>query len=287
MVRIGGEETSSDSGDTAQRRAPSGRSSGNRMQTSSPMRRTRRRTTPTRSSINRVSGRTRTRTTVTTTTRRRGGANDSFDSDFGNSTSSEDDEDEEENEKRKKPIAKKKSVYRDPKLAHKKGEGPAPGESRMMAPPPKPSHKKRPRSEGAGGSADGLILGPPAERSRASFRQSTQTSGQEASERRKSLDAEAKKRAAARTSAKPGVELIRLTQDEILAEAAQTEIINKGEPQQEARINTAARIQQQQHSALTSAARIQQPTYSSTRQQHSLLTTHHSHHSHHSLLPFL
>ena len=147
---------------------------------------------------------------------------DSFDSDFGESTSSEDDDDDDEDKPKKAPAARKKSVYKDPKLAHKKGEGPS--SSSGPAPPKKPSHKKRPRADG-----DRITILPPAERSKSSFRSSTQQSTAAAEEHRRRLEAAAKARAerAQAEGAKRGVELVRLTQEEILAEAMQTEIINK------------------------------------------------------------
>jgi vacuolar protein sorting-associated protein 72 len=149
---------------------------------------------------------------------------DSFDSDFGDSSASEDegDDDGEEKAARKKPKKKGHGVYKDPKLARKKGE--AAGEGSSAGVQAKPSHKKRPRTEG-----EGLVL-PPIARSRDSMRGSTQAASQHAQERRKSLEAEQKARAerAAQTGFRRGnVELRRLTQAEILAEAAQTEIINR------------------------------------------------------------
>jgi len=150
-------------------------------------------------------------------------ARDSFDSDFGDSTDSDDDDDDDEAATKKKAPAKKSSAYRDPKVAHKKGEGP----SSSGGPPPKkpPVHKKRPR---ASIGEDGVIL-PPAERSKKSFRSSTQASTVEAEENRKKLEAAVKARAekAKAAGAKRGVELVRLTQEEILIEAQQTEIINR------------------------------------------------------------
>lgn len=143
-------------------------------------------------------------------------ARDSFDSDFGDSTESSSDDDDEE-DKAKKKAPKKKSVYKDPKIARKKGEE---GEG-SAAPAKKPSHKKRPRPEGE-------VLHVEA-RSRTSLRASTQEASQTADETRKRLDQEAKARAerAREMGKKRGVELRRLTQAEILAEAAQTEIINR------------------------------------------------------------
>ena len=149
-------------------------------------------------------------------------ARDSFDSDFGDSTESDDDDDDDEGAAKKKSQPKKKSVYRDPKLAHKKGEGPS---SSGGAPAPKKvTHKKRPRAEGGEG---GIVVVE--ERQKTSFRSSTQTSTVRAEENRAKLDAAAKARAekAKTAGAKRGVELVRLTQHEILAEAAQTEIINR------------------------------------------------------------
>jgi len=139
---------------------------------------------------------------------------DSFDSDFGDSSESEsDDEDEGGGKKAKREKApKKKSVYKDPKLARKKGEEGA-GSS-------KPSHKKRPRPEGD------LVVEA---RSRGSLRGTTQASSAEAEENRKRIDAaaQARKDKLEAMGAKRGIELRRLTQAEILAEAAQTEIINR------------------------------------------------------------
>ena len=149
---------------------------------------------------------------------------DSFDSDFGDSSESgSDSDDDDEKGAKKKAKPKKKSVYKDPKLAHKKGEGPGAGEagSSSAAPAPKPSHKKRPRPAAAEG------FDQPLERSR---RGSTLASSADAVAKRKSLDAAAKERAeklAAAGGRGKQVELRRLTQEDLLAEAAQTEIMNK------------------------------------------------------------
>lgn len=147
-------------------------------------------------------------------------ARDSFDSDFGDSSESESEEDEdEEKAARKKSAPKKKSVYKDPKLAHKKGAAAGEGGEGDAAAAPKPKKRPRPDPVAAGGFA------APLERSR---RGATEASTAAAAERRKSTDAAARQRAerlAAKTA--KGVELRRLTQEEILAEAAQTEIINK------------------------------------------------------------
>ena len=140
---------------------------------------------------------------------------DSFDSDFGDSTESDDDDDDDDEKKAKRaPAPKKKSVYKDPKLARKKEE--AGGAST------KPMSKKRARSP-----ATGEIVVEA--RSRGSLRASTQGASAEAEENRKRLEAAAaaRREKLEAMGAKRGVELRRLTQAEILAEAAQTEIINR------------------------------------------------------------
>ncbi len=148
---------------------------------------------------------------------------DSFDSDFGDSTESDDDDDDDEADKKAKQApAKKKSVYKDPKLARKKGEEAAAGSGAgpSGASKPKASHKKRPRPEGE------IVVEA---RSRGSLRASTQAGSAEAEENRKKLEAAAaaRRERLEAMGAKRGVELRRLTQAEILAEAAQTEIINR------------------------------------------------------------
>jgi len=143
---------------------------------------------------------------------------DSFDSDFGDSTESDDDDDGDDEKAAKKAGApKKKSVYKDPKIARKKDDGSGP--SSVAAPKPK-APNKRARTD--------LEL-PPAERSRGSLRASTQDAHATAAEKRARLEAEAKAKAERlkELGKKKGVELRRLTQAEILAEAAQTEIINR------------------------------------------------------------
>jgi len=148
-------------------------------------------------------------------------AGDSFDSDFGDSTESDSDDDGEEKAASKEKAARKKSVYKDPKAA-KKREGDDAGSS--AAPRPKVSHKKKPRSEAAV-LADGQPFAP-----RGSLRASTKDASAAATEKRK-LDAEMAKRRAEdqekRMKTKGGVELRRLTQEEILEEAKHTEIINR------------------------------------------------------------
>jgi vacuolar protein sorting-associated protein 72 len=141
---------------------------------------------------------------------------DSFDSDFGDSTESDSDDDDGEERAAKRPAPKKKSVYRDPKIARKKGEAEAEGGAA------KPKPKKRPR-------ADPASLPPLEARTRESFRGSTQAASRNAEEARKRLEEEQRKRQqkALEAGKKRGVELHRLTQAEILAEAQQTEIINK------------------------------------------------------------
>ena len=80
----------------------------------------------------------------------------------------------------------------------------------------------------------------PLERSR---RGSTLASSTEAIEKQKSLDAAAKARAEklAASGGRKGVQLVRLTQEEILAEAAQTEIINKASLERMLRMEEEAR----------------------------------------------
>ena len=144
---------------------------------------------------------------------------DSFDSDFGESTESEDDEDEDEADKKvKRPPAKKSSAYKDPKK--KAGGAGASGAGQSGASKPNASLKKRPRPEG-----DIVVEA----RSRGSLRGTTQASSAEAEENRKKLEAAAaaRRERLEAMGAKRGVELRRLTQAEILAEAAQTEIINR------------------------------------------------------------
>lgn len=106
-------------------------------------------------------------------------------------------------------------MYRDPKLAHKKGEAPAAG----SAPKPKAAPRKR-KSELAG-LGDG---GP----SRGSMRGSTQASSKQMEEKRKRAEALAKQRAErlAQMGGNRGVEMRRLTQEEILEEAKETEAAN-------------------------------------------------------------
>jgi len=144
---------------------------------------------------------------------------DSFDSDFGESTESEDDEDEDEADKKvKQAPAKKSSAYKDPKK--KAGGAGASGAGQSGASKSNASLKKRPRPEG-----DIVVEA----RSRGSLRGTTQASSAEAEENRKKLEAAAAARRERLDAmgAKRGVELRRLTQAEILAEAAQTEIINR------------------------------------------------------------
>ena len=224
MVRIGGEETSSDSEAEAppERRAPSGRSGrGNRMQNLIADEEDEKEDDADKEFYQQGFWADEDADDDFDGDADDEEGRDSFDSDFGNSTSSEDDEDEEENEKRKKPIAKKKSVYRDPKLAHKKGEGPAPGEAGSSAAAAAPKPKKRPRPDPVASAG----FAAPLERSR---RGATEAATAAAVEKRKSMDAAAKARAE-KLAASGGrvVELRRLTQEEILAEAVQTEIMNK------------------------------------------------------------
>lgn len=148
-------------------------------------------------------------------------ARDSFDSDFGDSSESESEEESDDEKAAKKSKPKKKSVYKDPKLAHKKGEGPAPGEAGSSAAAAAPKPKKRPRPDPVASAG----FAAPLERSR---RGATEAATAAAVEKRKSMDAAAKARAE-KLAASGGrvVELRRLTQEEILAEAVQTEIMNK------------------------------------------------------------
>ena len=140
-------------------------------------------------------------------------AHDSFDSDFGDSTESDDDDDDDDGEKKAAREPKRKSsAYKDPKA--KKPRAP-PGKAAA------PSHKRKPRAPASNMPQANF---PSSRTARASTK-----SGSEAAEARaKALDEAAKARALRRKSSSKGaVEMHRLTQDEILAEARQTEIINR------------------------------------------------------------
>uniref|UniRef100_A0A7S3AQ94 Vps72/YL1 C-terminal domain-containing protein n=1 Tax=Haptolina ericina TaxID=156174 RepID=A0A7S3AQ94_9EUKA len=149
-------------------------------------------------------------------------AHDSFDSDFGDSTESDSDNDDEEKGASKEKTTKKKSVYKDPKAKAAREEGSS--SAAPSAPKPKVSHKKRPRSEAAA-LADGTPFAP-----RGSMRASTKDASLVANEKRKLEDEVAQRRRMdqeKRRASKPGVELRRLTQEEILEEAKHTEVINR------------------------------------------------------------
>jgi len=141
---------------------------------------------------------------------------DSFDSDFGDSTESEQEDGEEESKRREAaPAVRKKSVYVDPKL--KAAKPPAAGASAQMA------SRKRPRSEAE------LLSQQQHAPTRGSMRASTKDATALAVEKRR-LSAEISAVRAARHaehSKSKGVELRRLTQEDILAEAKQTEMLNR------------------------------------------------------------
>lgn len=143
-------------------------------------------------------------------------AADSFDSDFGDSTESSSDDDEEKPAKREKAV-RKKSVYQDPKAKAKPAEG-GEGAGSSSAPRPKKSHK-RARSEVEMLGGDGPTRG--------SMRASTKSATEAAAAHRKQVADAAKARAERAGGKKPGVEMRRLTQEEILEEAKHTEIINR------------------------------------------------------------
>mmetsp|Transcript_29448 Transcript_29448/g.48814 ORF Transcript_29448/g.48814 Transcript_29448/m.48814 type:complete len:313 (+) Transcript_29448:3-941(+) len=146
-------------------------------------------------------------------------AGDSFDSDFGDSTESDSDEDE-KNEKavsKEKSAARKRSVYKDPKSKEKKGNTAEHGASGSAARPK--IQKKRARPEGDDAMEEQTIQ-------RGSLRASTQEAAALATEKRRVATQMAEQRAQ-RMAGRPGVQLRRLTQEEILAEAKQTEIINR------------------------------------------------------------
>lgn len=145
-------------------------------------------------------------------------AGDSFDSDFGDSTESDDDDEDDEatqkkNAKKEAKIARKKSVYVDPKLKEERAA-------------------KRPAAEKKSHKRQRADSGPvePAVFSRSSLRGSTQEKTDDLQARReldeqRRRERERKRIASGKT--KGAVELVRLTQEEILAEAKQTEIINR------------------------------------------------------------
>lgn len=150
---------------------------------------------------------------------------DSFDSDFGDSTESDsDDEDGNAAEKAasKREPGSKRSVYKDPKMK-------AAGEKRMVgrgaasaaAARAASSHKKRPRVCGE------VSVAPTFQRG--ALRNSTKDASAVAVEKRKVAQEMAAQRSEriAREGRGKGVELRRLTQEDILAEARQTEIINR------------------------------------------------------------
>ncbi|KAL1507412.1 hypothetical protein AB1Y20_008255 [Prymnesium parvum] len=154
-------------------------------------------------------------------------ARDSFDSDFGDSSESDDDEDEEEKAAKaakKEQAARKKSVYKDPKAAKKEG-GEAAASSASAPPKPKAGGKRKARGE-----AEALLAEAGGGVGRESMRASTKNATELAVEKRKVAEEMQKQRAEHASKvgkAKGGVELRRLTQEELLAEARQTEIINK------------------------------------------------------------
>lgn len=141
---------------------------------------------------------------------------DSFDSDFGDSTDSSEEDDGEETSKRREPApaARKKSVYVDPKL---KAARPAASSSAQS------SQRKRARSE-----AEVLSLQQQAP-TRGSMRASTKDATALAVEKRRVSAEMSAVRAArhAELAKSKGVELRRLTQEDILAEAKQTEMLNR------------------------------------------------------------
>ena len=144
-------------------------------------------------------------------------AGDSFDSDFGDSTASEDDDDDDNDKAAKKTEAKaarKKSVYKDPK---EKKASVAPN---SISAGPK-SHKRQRSGEAA-------ALGAPAERT--GRRASTQDHSVAQKARLEQENERAKAREQRRKElgkTKGAIEVRRLTQEEILAEARSTEIINR------------------------------------------------------------
>lgn len=144
-------------------------------------------------------------------------AGDSFDSDFGDSTASEDDDDDDNDKAAKKSEAKaarKKSVYKDPK---EKKASVAPN---SISAGPK-SHKRQRSGEAA-------ALGAPAERT--GRRASTQDHSVAQKARLEQENERAKAREQRRKElgkTKGAIEVRRLTQEEILAEARSTEIINR------------------------------------------------------------
>mmetsp|Transcript_24408 Transcript_24408/g.74495 ORF Transcript_24408/g.74495 Transcript_24408/m.74495 type:complete len:316 (+) Transcript_24408:106-1053(+) len=143
--------------------------------------------------------------------------NDSFDSDFGDSSDSDDEDEDEMSQKAEKAAratkSQKKSVYRDPKTKEAAGTA--------SDAPKKP--KKRRRSE-----LSELTGLQPLQRG--SLRASTKDATAAAQAKRRQAIELAEQRAsqiAAKGGKNKGVEMRRLTQEEILAEAAQTEIINR------------------------------------------------------------
>lgn len=145
---------------------------------------------------------------------------DSFDSDFGASDSDSDD-DEEEDEKRarkaERVVVRKKSVYVDPSKK-KASAGSTSTTSGVLD-----KSRKRQRSEAAA-----LAQGAPVFE-RGSLRASTQehTAAQAAKRERDVERAKVREERRALLGKTKGIELVRLTQEEILAEAKQTEIINR------------------------------------------------------------
>lgn len=144
-------------------------------------------------------------------------AGDSFDSDFGDSTASDDDDDDDDDKAAKRSDAKaarKKSVYKDPK---EKKAASAPNSISAG-----PKHHKRQRS------GEAAALGAPAERT--GRRASTQdhTVAQKARQQQEAERARAREQRRKELGLAKGViEVRRLTQEEILAEARSTEIINR------------------------------------------------------------
>jgi len=143
---------------------------------------------------------------------------DSFDSDFGDSTESDDDDDDDEAaqkkaSKKEAKIARRKGVYVDPKLKEERAAKRPAGE--------KKSHK---RQRADSGPIEAAAF------SRSSLRGSTQEKTDDLQARRELDEQRRRERERKRVASgktKGVVELVRLTQEEILAEAKQTEIINR------------------------------------------------------------
>lgn len=115
-------------------------------------------------------------------------ARDSFDSDFGDSTESDSDDGAEEKNARKEKVARKKSVYKDPKAA-KKREGGEASSSAAPAPTSKHSRKRKAKTEADSLLESGGIMG------RESMRASTKNATELAQEKRKVAEEMQKRRA--------------------------------------------------------------------------------------------